>query len=164
MRVSVVLLIAVFLGACQSATYDSGPKAPDLDVRVLRVSPDAPRITLGHHDSRSYIDVLFSILEPEEFRGRALHMKFMPEYTGRLFESREFRLRLPKNVVEGNDRERTNPDGTITVWSDTDSVWNFEALMLEAIKKANQPPEPTSPSVTSRAGARLAPAAAVAHL
>ena len=30
--------------------------------------------------------------------------------------------------------------------------------------RANKAPEPTSPSVTIRAGARLAPAAAVAHL
>jgi hypothetical protein len=39
-----------------------------------------------------------------------------------------------------------------------------EVLQLISQKRANQPPEPTSPSVTDRAGARSAPAGAVAHL
>jgi hypothetical protein len=37
-------------------------------------------------------------------------------------------------------------------------------LEVARLEEANQPPEPTSPSVTDRADARSAPAAAVAHL
>jgi hypothetical protein len=38
------------------------------------------------------------------------------------------------------------------------------SAIASRLRSPNQPPEPTSPAVTSRAGARLAPAGAVAHL
>jgi hypothetical protein len=43
-------------------------------------------------------------------------------------------------------------------------VWLLVRAALLIPKKPNQTPEPTSPSVTDRAGARSAPAGAVAHL
>jgi hypothetical protein len=38
------------------------------------------------------------------------------------------------------------------------------SAIASSLRSPNQPPEPTSPSVTSRADARLAPTGAVAHL
>jgi hypothetical protein len=130
------------VAGCQSVERDIGPLVPTVEVRALRLRPEKPLVTLGHHDNRSFIEVTFSVIAPEEHRGRTLTLKFMPEFPGKLFEFREFRLRFPQNVIEGKNRERRNPDGTTSVWADSDTHWNFESVMVEAIERADAP-EPT---------------------
>lgn len=116
--------------------------APEVDVRVVRLSPDGPLITLGHHDPRSYIDVVFLISEPEQYRGRKLRMRFVPEFTGKLFDRREFCLRLPLDAIDGSARETKNPDGVTPVRPGSDDYWNFEAVLVAAIP---EPPPATRP-------------------
>jgi hypothetical protein len=139
-----ILAVALVLAGCRSVEHDAGPVIPNVEVRVLRLRPEEALITLGHHDNRSFMAVEFSVIEPEEYRGRTLSMKFLPDYPGELFSRREFRLKLPRNVVEGKNRERKNQNGTTTVWADTDSIWNFESMMVEEKKEANHAPEPMS--------------------
>ena len=114
-------------------------------MQVLRTAPKELVLTLEHLSTEAFIDVAFLVLAPEQLRGRTFRLKITPEYAGKLFEVREFRLRLAVNLVFGKNRERKNADGTTTVWSDTDGQWNFEGMMLEAIKETN----PSADSRTS---------------
>ena len=138
--VFLAFLAALALAGCRSFLPDPGPAVPEVEIRVARVRPDQPLIQLEHHSNQSYIDAVFVIAGPEEYRGRTLRLKLMPESPGKLFEHREFRLKLPQNVVEGRNRERTNSDGKTTVWADTDARWNFESIMIEALDTASPAP------------------------
>src|SRR3954463_15658179 len=100
------------LTACHSVETNPEPKAAQVEVRVLRTAPAEATITLGHHGEEDFIDAVFLVLEPKAYEGRTFRIKIMPESHGALFAKKEFRLRIPENIVFGANRESKNPDGT----------------------------------------------------
>ena len=131
MRILVFIALSLVIAGCHSVENDLGSVIPDVEIRVLRLRPDVERITLGQHEDSPFLDVEFSVLDPEEFRGRKFKIKIVADSAGQLFMRREFRLRLPRNVVEGKNREKMNSDGTTTVWADTEALWNFETMVVK---------------------------------
>lgn len=150
MRSAYLVLSMLMVTACRHIGHDVGPAVPEVEVRVRREEPKELVFTIEQHGSRSFIDTKFLVLAPEEFKGLTFRLKILTEYQGALFDAQEFRLRLAKNLVLGEDRKRKNADGTTTVWSDSDGLWNFEGMTLETIKKANQVSQPTPNGVADR--------------
>ncbi len=138
-RLLCAFCLSLTLASCHHRTYDFGPESPLLEAKVVRVSPeDSSHVTFRHHSTEAYIDVQFLILEPEEMEGQSLNLRIALGYEGPLFDANEFRITIRKNVLEGKNRERVNSDGTIRVWADTISEWNFEAFNPRIVTSANQ--------------------------
>ena len=132
MRALLLLLVSfLFLAGCHRIEYDLAPKENTIEVHVRRLAPEEALVTMGHHEESDYVDAEFLVLEPKKYAGRKFKLRLIPESCDSFFSNQQFWIRVPENVTLGKNRERKNKDGSITVYGDTLSHWNFTTLLME---------------------------------
>jgi len=123
------------------AYQTTSPSFTQIDVRVVRISPEIPIVTLDYDGRPPYIEAEFRVLAPEQFKNQTFKLRIVPSRYGRLFETHEFRLRLPEPIIT----KQTPPIGTpLNTWFWLFGRFIFDTITLEAFPETNPqlPQEP----------------------